>query len=637
MLGQCYALFVVADTSLVAIQGRERLEQVCHAHNLQATADIERFIAALNLTREEHKAVQAAIAARHNFTTGFSVAGKGRYMLELQPINAPAGHWVLTVKLRDAGQLVTKPASPQRRGREAVSDDRGWALYLEHAPIPTAILSATGVVQRVNEAFRKLLKPHFAENTEWRFLECLEESSKEKVAANFAEIIGGKELAGSLEVQLAGDEQEETTLSLFVSRLEEGDEVQGFILHMIDLTEQKNLEMRFVHSQKMQAVGQLAGGIAHDFNNLLTAMIGFCDLLLIRHPAGDQSFADIMQIKQNANRAANLVRQLLAFSRKQTLRPEVVSITDTLADLANLIRRLIGENIELKLQHGRDIWVVKVDQGQLEQVIINLAVNARDAMGKGGILGIRTENTVIDAAHPIAPDMISPAEDDSIVNGEYVIIEVSDTGHGITPEIMRKIFEPFFSTKEVGAGTGLGLSTVYGIVKQTGGYIYVQSKIGEGTRFCIFLKRCQESDMAGETPAPEASESEASNALDLTGAGTLLLVEDEAPVRIFSARALRNKGYKVLEADCADAALKLVEEHKGQLDAIVTDVVMPGMTGPAMVEIILKQYPDIKVIFMSGYAEDAFVKTYGSERSFNFLPKPFSLKQLAGKVKEILG
>src|SRR5208282_4633472 len=280
----------------------------------------------------------------------------------------------------------------------------------------------------------------------------------------------------------------EKKIVLFLSRIEdaEGDESVtgldsggGLILHFIDVTEQKNLEIQFAQSQKMQAVGQLAGGVAHDFNNLLTAMIGFCDLLLLRSRPGDPAFADIMQIKQNANRAANLVRQLLAFSRQQSLQPRVLDVTDVLVELSHLLRRLIGENIELDFTHGRDLGLVKVDQGQLEQVVINLAVNARDAMPNGGRLTIRTAN-VRRAQELRRGHELMPA-------GDYVLIEVRDTGIGIAPDILAWIFEPFFSTKEVGSGTGLGLSTVYGIVKQTDGFVFVDSNPGAGTAFEIYL------------------------------------------------------------------------------------------------------------------------------------------------------
>ena len=631
VLRQTHTVFVLADEAYVATHGREQMEQFLHAQGLQPTADIERFVIALGLTPEETKTYKQALKNGQVYSTVFTLKNEVQMLLEVSPIEGDGAHWALMMRPFLMPLLGKTKAKETTSKTGDANEEQGWQIYLEQVPIPVAILTSSGQVQRTNQAFDALLTNVYRGKKNWRFLDCVANSSKEAVAAWFMQAIEGKGPFNSLEMKLASNE--ESTLSMFLSRSEDG---EGFIVYMIDLTEQKNLEMRFAHSQKMQAVGQLAGGIAHDFNNLLTAMIGFSDLLLMRHPAGDQSFADIMQIKQNANRAANLVRQLLAFSRKQTLKAEVVSITDTLADLANLIRRLIGENITFKLQHGRELWPVKVDQGQLEQVVINLAVNARDAMDGAGSLTIRTENVTIDAKHPTAPEDIFPAEEDAIAEGEYVRIDVEDSGQGIAPELRRKIFEPFFSTKEVGAGTGLGLSTVYGIVKQTGGYICVSSEVGKGTRFSIFLRHyvptAGEQEMQPEPPV----DVDQSIPMDLTGIGTILLVEDEAPVRIFSARALRNKGYKVLEADCAEAAFKVIAESKGKLDLIVTDVVMPGMTGPAMVEQISKEYPDIRVIFISGYAEDAFVQTYGASRNFHFLPKPFSLKQLATKVKSVL-
>lgn len=408
------------------------------------------------------------------------------------------------------------------------------------------------------------------------------------------------------------------------------------ILHMIDQTEQKNLEMRFSHSQKMQAVGQLAGGVAHDFNNLLTAMIGFSDLLLMRHPAGDPSFADIMQIKQNANRAANLVRQLLAFSRRQTLQPKTIDLTEVLAELSNLIRRLIGENIQMTMSHGRDLGMVKADQGQLEQVIINLAVNARDAMKNGGTLTISTRNVRVDSPDALDPKLIAPTEDDIIAAGDYVLVEVTDTGSGIPLEIIKNVFEPFFSTKEIGSGTGLGLSTCYGIIKQSGGYIFVKTELNVGTSFYLYFKHYEAE--AVQASAPEAHDDRSTS--DLTGRATIMLVEDETPVRIFAARALRNKGYEVLEADSGENALDVFAEHTGVIDMIVSDVMMPGINGTKMLTTLLADFPErmkpIKVIFISGYAEDAFADTFGADHQFNFLPKPFTLKQLAGKVKDVL-
>jgi signal transduction histidine kinase/ActR/RegA family two-component response regulator len=384
----------------------------------------------------------------------------------------------------------------------------------------------------------------------------------------------------------------------------------------------ERLEAQLAQTLRLQAVGQLAGGIAHDFNNLLTAMIGFCDLLLLRHRPGDQSFADVMQIRQNANRAASLVRQLLAYSRQQTLQPRVISLSEVLAELAHLLRRLIGGAITLKLEHGRDLHPVLVDQGQVEQVVINLVVNARDAMPEGGTLTIRTSNASVSEPMPAAGEMLPP--------GEYVRIDIVDTGTGIAPEIIDRILEPFFSTKPMGAGTGLGLATVYGIVKQSGGHLVIESKLGEGTTFSIFLPRYAESAAAARREGVEE------DARDLTGAGTILLVEDEDAVRLFSARALRNKGYKVIEARSGEAALVIMGQDSEPIDLLITDVVMPEMDGPALVEEIRSRRPDMKVIFISGYAESAFRQQASDGSMLHFLAKPFSLKQLATKVKDVL-
>jgi two-component system cell cycle sensor histidine kinase/response regulator CckA len=403
-------------------------------------------------------------------------------------------------------------------------------------------------------------------------------------------------------------------------RFRESDDV---VLHFIDMREQKALEAQFVQSQKMQAIGQLAGGVAHDFNNLLTAMIGFCDLLLLRHKPGDPSFNDIMQIKQNSNRAANLVRQLLAFSRQQTLRPKVQDITDILTELSHLLRRLIGASVELDIVHGSDLGLVKVDEGQMEQVLINLAVNARDAMDNQGALTVSTENFTNRKPKELATEELPP--------GHWIMIKVTDTGCGIPTENITRIFEPFFTTKEVGHGTGLGLATVYGIIRQTDGYLDVESKVGKGTSFVIYLPKAHETDEDEEDDSVAYQE----EAKDLTGTECILLVEDEDAVRTFSQRALTNKGYEVLAADCGESALKLLEEQdSSKIDLLVTDVVMPGIDGPTLAQRMRQESPNLRIIFMSGYTEDR-LKEYMDENIF-FLPKPFTLKQLAEKVKEVL-
>jgi two-component system, cell cycle sensor histidine kinase and response regulator CckA len=505
--------------------------------------------------------------------------------------------------------------------------DNFFDNFFDNCPIPLLEIDISGNILFVNQAFGKIMRGKELRKT---FVDYLSEAEK----PIFTKLLNDKninpETSQSFALQLDGVE---LIISLSVMRLNIEGDLQRIFIFINDVTEQKNLEMRFAHSQKMQAVGQLAGGIAHDFNNLLTAMIGFCDLLLMRHPAGDPSFADLIQIKQNSNRAANLVRQLLAFSRRQTLQPKRVDLVDLIAELSNLIRRLIGENIELKINHARNLWEIKADQGQLEQVLINLAVNARDAMKNGGNLTIQTSNLNVnnnfDKTLRIPPQEYEPS------NGDYVVIEVKDSGTGISDSVIDNIFEPFFSTKEVGSGTGLGLSTVYGIVKQTGGYIYLKTEENIGTSFYIYLPKMLEAD--DKTLVNITSHGNESQ--DLTGAATIMLVEDESPVRMFAVRALQNKGYQVIEADCGEGGVEIFASNKDKIEVIVTDVVMPGINGPTMIEKLDKAFPDemnkVKVLFMSGYAEDAFASGFGDKREFNFLAKPFTLKQLAAKLKEI--
>ncbi|MCB1486481.1 MAG: response regulator, partial [Bauldia sp.] len=395
--------------------------------------------------------------------------------------------------------------------------------------------------------------------------------------------------------------------------------------YAVEITEQKALEAQMAQSQKMQAVGQVAGGIAHDFNNVLTAIIGFSDLLLANHRPSDPSFQDIMNIKQNANRAAGLVRQLLAFSRRQTLRPQVLQLSDLLSDITILLTRLLGENVKLEVVHGRDVWPIKADLNQLEQVVINLAVNGRDAMPGGGTMTIRTSNL------PAAE--VSRFSYRPLPVVDYVLLEVEDTGTGMPPEVQERIFEPFFSTKEVGKGTGLGLSTVYGIVKQTGAHIFLDSELGKGTTFRVFFPRHVPAE--GELPAAAAQPQ--AEIADLTGTANILLVEDEEAVRAFAARALASRGYQVYEAASGVEALDVMEEAGGKIDLVVSDVVMPELDGPSLLRELRKTRPELKIIFVSGYAEEAFKKNLPEGESFRFLPKPFSLKELAIAVKETLG
>ncbi len=392
---------------------------------------------------------------------------------------------------------------------------------------------------------------------------------------------------------------------------------------MADATELKTLEAQFVQSQKMQAVGQLAGGVAHDFNNLLTAISGHCDLLLLRHDQGDPDYGDLVQINQNANRAAALVGQLLAFSRKQTLRPEILDLRDTLADLTHLLNRLVGEKITLTLSHDPVLKAVRADKRQLEQVLMNLVVNARDAMPGGGEIRIETE--VVTLSSPMERDRATLAA------GDWVTVKVIDEGTGIPADLRRKIFEPFYTTKRTGEGTGLGLSTAYGIVKQTGGFIFVDSVDGAGSEFTLYFPA-----VSAETALPKPPEVASRRVPAETRDGVVLLVEDEAPVRAFASRALRLRGYTVLEAESAEQALQLLEDENLSVDVFVTDVVMPGLDGPSWVRQALERRPETRVVFVSGYAEGAFGDTEAEIPNSVFLAKPFSLTQLTETVQQQL-
>ncbi len=517
---------------------------------------------------------------------------------------------------------VVHDLTAERAMRQALeaSEDKFRRFY-EQAPLGIAIMNSDAVLADCNPALANMLGYSIAD-VEGRHFEALIKDQDRAMALETLRLKNqDQKISAPMDITLLGRDREVAVL-MYARRLADS---RNIVLHFIDQTQQKELEAQFVQSQKMQAIGQLAGGVAHDFNNLLTAMIGFCDLLLLRHKPGDPSFSDIMQIKQNSNRAANLVRQLLAFSRQQTLRPKVQDLGDILTELSHLLRRLIGANIDLDVRHGSDIGLVKVDVGQMEQVMINLAVNARDAMPEGGKLTIMTDSFDNDAAIEMGSDMMPP--------GRWVTLAVSDDGTGIPPDIKSRIFEPFFTTKEVGAGTGLGLATVYGIIRQTGGYLDVDSTVGKGTTFTIYLPRLDE-EAEREDSSTEMIEDETR---DLTGTARIMLVEDEDAVRTFSARALANKGYEMLEADSGEAALSLFAEEQEQgkhIDLLITDVIMPNMDGPTLAKTLREDNPKMKIIFISGYTEEK-LKDHMGENIW-FLGKPFTLKQLAAKVKEAL-
>ena len=509
---------------------------------------------------------------------------------------------------------------------EAGAAELRFARLFHAAPIAIATIDASGVVSGTNAAFVRMFGAAADESGKASLKSLVEPSSHAALRKAIEAATAGRGLIEPVDVTFAGPGERSGRIYLSPIERAEG-EGEAAIAYAIDTTEQRALEMQIAQSQKMQAVGQLAGGIAHDFNNMLTAIIGFSDFLLMNHRPTDPAFQDIMNIKQNANRAAGLVRQLLAFSRQQTLRPQVLQLGDVLSELSILLGRLLGENIELTLDQASGLWPVKADLHQFEQVVINLAVNARDAMPDGGKLAIRTSNVGELQSRELGLSHVPP--------GEYVLIEVQDSGCGMSEEVKQKIFEPFFSTKEIGRGTGLGLSTVYGIVKQTGGYIFPESEEGKGTTMRVYLPRYVESVVEAE-PEPAKIERKPEKPKDLTGRGTVLLVEDEDAVRSFAARALGQRGYQVLEAATGAEALEVFQAHHGDVDLVVSDVVMPEMDGPTLMKRLRQSNPHLKIIFISGYAEDAFRRNLAENEDFMFLQKPFDLKELAATVKAAL-
>ena len=492
---------------------------------------------------------------------------------------------------------------------------------LEMAPFPIIFLNEKGQIQESNLLFREKCWLENGSIQGTSFLDLVVDTQQEEIQQAFRSYLEGKKEEEPLEIQL--NDGKESIVSAYISSMFVKHKM-GLLIQLHDITEQKRFESQLVQSQKMQAVGQLAGGIAHDFNNLLTVMMGFCDLMLLRQTPGDQSFTDVMQIKQNATRATNLVRQLLAFSRQQELEPKVLNITDTLAELSALLRRLLGANVDLKIKHSRELGRVFMDKGHFDQVIMNVMVNARDAMVRGGTITLTTQNCEFKKSKRLGHNILAA--------GSYVLMEIMDTGEGIKSEIIDRIFDPFFSTKKVGEGTGLGLSTVYGIVKQAGGVISVVSKVGEGTTFSIYLPHCTPEE-AAKALLPNQ---EKPKLQDLTGSSTIMLVEDEDAVRLFSARALRSKGYKVIEAINGEEALEFMKSTTEKIDLVISDVIMPNMDGPTFVNEMNQLRENQKVLFISGYAEETFFNRIKDDAKIRFLPKPFTLVDLATRVKEIL-
>lgn len=568
-----------------------------------------------------------------------------------------------------------------------------FARFFNSAPIAITTIDGDGLIRRTNAAFARLRNTLAGDknSSNLALFDLIQPADGDVVRAAIDLAAAGRVETTPVDITLA--DAGKRTAQMFISPIEDAEsEAEIAIVYIIDTTEQRDLEIRFAQSQKMQAIGQLAGGVAHDFNNLLTVIINHADFLLLNHKPTDPAFRDIMQIKQSSNRGAGLVRQLLAYTRQQTLVPTELQLTETISNLSVMLRQLIEVSVELKVEHGRNLWPVLVDQNQLEHVIINLVVNAGHAMPNGGSLTIRTSN--------VSPEDLKTYNYEIVPDSELVLIEIEDTGTGMPPEVQEKIFEPFFTTKGVGEGTGLGLSTVYGTIKQTGGYIFVESELGIGTKFRIFLPRhiSGENEKGArkvsldtplhETPTlslvkdtapaqPNVAEDEGAKVADedaeaeivpmpatvqltdsaeidseeveaqtppksetkvkdMTGEGVLLLVEDDSAVRSIAARVLSSRGYTVHEAESGAEALEMVDEDGLEVDLVLSDVMMPEMDGPTLLKEMRKRVENIKFILMSGYAQDSFSKNLEGDETFVFLQKPFNMKDLAATVKSVL-
>lgn len=512
-----------------------------------------------------------------------------------------------------------------------VATDQRATRFFQSAPFGIATVAGDGRIANANSAFARIVS-ETGNSISGLATDVLGRTAGADARAEFDAAVRDA-LAGraSPPVELSIGEDKKATVRVYVSPLNTREGArEAAVLYVIDATEEKVLEAKFAQSSKMEAVGNLAGGIAHDFNNVLTAIIGFSDLLLQTHRPTDAAYKDISNIRSSAVRAAGLVAKLLAFSRRQTFQSEPLHMGEVLSDMSNLLRRTVGETIDLKTPPARDLWYVKADKTQIDQVLINLTVNAKDAMPEGGSVTIRTRNiTERDSQR----ESEKPGQD-SMLESEYVLIEVQDTGSGMSADVRAKIFEPFFTTKAVGKGTGLGLATVYGIVKQSGGYIFVDSEEGVGTTFRIYLPRYVP-EHEDELLPQKASKKETPK--DLTGSGRVLLVEDEDFVRSFAVRALTRLGYEVLEASTGVEALEVMEANDYRVDIVVSDVVMPEMDGPSLLKELRLKNPTLKIIFVSGYPNEAFETSLDKDEEFAFLAKPFSMPQLAAKVKEELG
>ncbi|HEY2661589.1 MAG TPA: ATP-binding protein [Caulobacteraceae bacterium] len=569
------------------------------------------LFSALSAARRGHSANAALRIGDEDRDAQISRLGERRFLVRLIPRAERVESEVLAVAL-----------DPPPTKSDAATPVAATALdaFAAAAPFGAALLDGpdplTATIMETNPAIRALTGGR--DLTGASLASLIEPQSLVEAAARIA---AGR--SGPVEVRLAHDTQR--IGHLYLTR--NGD---GFIAYLVDVSEQKQVELQLSQSEKMRAIGQLAGGVAHDFNNLLTAIQLRLDELLQRHSVGDPSHEGLMEIRQTSIRAADLVRKLLTHARKQTVQRQTLELGELISEIEVLLRRVLREDVKLETDYGRNLPLVRADKSELETAVMNLAVNARDAVRAqgGGVVNIRTARLTQAEAQALG------YQNDRGGSGDVAMIEVSDNGPGIPPDVMKNIFVPFFTTKAVGEGTGLGLATVYGVVKQADGWIHVESPPGHGATFRIFLP--VHVPVEGAEPAPAAAPTQRPPARDLSGAGRILFVEDEDAVRIVAARLLRARGYEVIEACDGEEALLLAEEHAGQIDLLISDVIMPGIDGPTLLKKARVFLGSAPVMFISGYAEAEFSDLLEDEKGVTFLPKPIDIKTLAERVKQQL-
>lgn len=567
--------------------------------------------------RDRHRAARSHYGhqGEHRQMAGRSLVGRHRDGHEvpvevgLNPISLNGRHYVVASVL-DVG--------PRREVERALAErELRLRTLLDNARVSITVLTPDGVILEVNRFILDLLGRTQDEMLGHHIKEFQLPDQADKGVADYREQV--KQGAGeNRDVQLLKADGTVALMDFSVVRVHYGDEDLVLTIGR-DVTSERQMERQLHMAQRMEAVGRLAGGVAHDFNNLLTAIQGYGEMLREDLPADTALREDVEEILRATGRATGLTRQLLAFSRQQVLQPRVLDLNELVAGTEKMLRRLIGEDIRFVVHPASGGALVKADPGQIEQVVMNLAVNARDAMPKGGTFAMETAEVELDATyaglHP------------PVVPGSYVMLAVTDTGVGMSKETQAKIFEPFFTTKEPGKGTGLGLATVYGIVKQSGGYIWVYSELDKGTTFRIYFPKVMgEAETSATPPAPVVGR----------GTETILLVEDDAPLRRLARQVLERHGYSVLDAEDPQHALALLAEHTGPFDMLLTDVVMPGMSGRDLAERLRRDRPQLKVLYISGYTDDAIVVHGVLAPGTELLQKPYGTEMLARRVREVL-